>query len=366
MSRIVPFTGSYRTGEVQFLLKPIALDDTPVHIKEVLIQSGQKHYSEMLTHESLPSAAYLDLFNRAMTLNQDRMALDLLALAQAIIANRAQGITLVSLARAGTPVGVLLKHILSRYLGIDVEHYSISILRDRGIDTNALRYILKNHTPESLVFVDGWTGKGVISRQLATSLQAFEDSDGVPIPAELFVLTDLSGWAKFAASSDDYLIPSCVLNATISGLVSRSIYDKQNSHSTDFHACVYYEQFIEQDLSRYFIDTILARVETVWPGFKETVDFVPGNFQSLQGVSERFLQALVERYGVGHTHYIKPGIGEATRVLLRREARLLLLKDLESEATLHLRWLAEDKSIPIIVFNDLPYCAVALIKEIQL
>ncbi|HEY5141379.1 MAG TPA: RNA-binding protein, partial [Methylococcales bacterium] len=69
--------------------------------------------------------------------------------------------------------------------------------------------------------------------------------------------------------------------------------------------------------------------------------------------------------GITHHNYIKPGIGEATRVLLRREARLLLLQDLDSEATLHLRWLAVSKSIPVTVFKDLPYRAVAIIKEIE-
>ena len=123
--------------------------------------------------------------------------------------------------------------------------------------------ILQNHAPESLVFVDGWTGKGVIARQLATSLQAFAVSDGVHIPAELYVLTDLSGWAAVAASSEDYLIPSCILNATISGLVSRSVYDKHTASPTDFHGCLYYEQFAQHDLSSYFIDAILARVDIV-------------------------------------------------------------------------------------------------------
>jgi len=128
----------------------------------------------MLTHESLPPDDYLPLFYRAMTLNQDRLAEHLLLLAEGILATRPHGVTLVSLARAGTPVGVLLKHVLKRHFNIQVDHYSVSILRDVGIDQNALRYILQNHAPGSLVFVDGWTGKGVIARQLASSLQALK------------------------------------------------------------------------------------------------------------------------------------------------------------------------------------------------
>jgi hypothetical protein len=366
MKNRTPFTGSYMHDDVQFLLKPMRMPDTPIHIKEALIQSGKKHYSEMLSHESLPPDDYLALFYRAMTLNQDRMAEDLLLLAESILATRPHGITLVSLARAGTPVGVLLKHVLKRYFNTPVEHYSISILRDVGIDQNALRTILQNHEPESLVFVDGWTGKGVIARQLASSLQAFLVTDGVHIPSELYVLADLSGWAAVSASSEDYLIPSCILNATISGLVSRSVYDKHTASPTDFHGCVYYEQFAQHDLSTYFIDAILAKVAIIRPIFKSGIAVRPDNRQQLQTISQQLLQWLSGQYGITRHNYIKPGIGEATRVLLRREAKLLLLQDLDSEATLHLRWLAESKSVPVTVFKDLPYRAVALIKEIEL
>jgi hypothetical protein len=239
------------------------------------------------------------------------------------------------------------------------------------------------------------------------------------------VLTDLSGWATVAASSEDYLIPSCILNATISGLVSRSVYDKHTADPIDFHGCLYYEQFVQHDLSNYFIDAILARVDMIRPvvvdglgtslspdnerGLTVRPELVEGgtvkpfmvrqgspersrrvhherlnlklsrfklvvggfedllsNRQQLQTKSQQFLHWIAEQYGITQLNYIKPGIGEATRVLLRREAQLLLLQDLDSEATRHLRWLAESKSIPIAVFKDLPYRAVALIKEIEL
>jgi hypothetical protein len=358
-----PFTGSYTLDDVQFLLKPISVVDTPVHLKETLIQSGKKHYSEMLSHEALPSDDYLALFHEALALNQERMAQHLLILAQRIIDTRPNGITLVSLARAGTPVGVLLKQVLKQYFTLDVAHYSMSIIRDVGLDNNALRFILQQHAPESLVFVDGWTGKGVIARQLACSLAEFAASDGVEIPAELYVLTDLSGSATVAASCEDYLIPSSVLNSTVSGLVSRSVYEPHTAGADDFHGCVYYQHFAEHDLSGYFIEVMLDSVERVWRsgGFESPII----NRQQLQAVSQTLLQSLAEQYGISHANYIKPGIGEATRVLLRREAQRLLLRDLNAEATRHLRWLAESKSIPITVCADLPYQAVALIKEIN-
>ncbi|MDD5578287.1 MAG: tellurite-like stress resistance cysteine protease StiP [Methylobacter sp.] len=363
---MVPFTGSYTLDDVQFLLKPIAVLDTPVEIKESMIQSGRKHYSEMLTHESLPSDEYLNLFHQAMALNQDRMAEHLLTLAERILATRAGGITLVSLARAGTPVGVLLKHVLKRYSGQEAAHYSISIIRDIGIDQNALRFILQSHSAESLVFVDGWTGKGVIARQLENSLDDFAVSDGIKIPAELYVLTDLSGFAAVAASSEDYLIPSSILNATVSGLTSRSVYDKNQLSPDDFHGCLYYGQFVRQDLSKYFIEAILGRTDSIWKkkrARKSTVAEL--DCRQLQSVSRQFLQWIAGRYGITDYNHIKPGIGEATRVLLRRQAQLLLLQETESEATRHLHWLAQSKSIPVEIISNLPYRAAALIKEVK-
>jgi hypothetical protein len=360
-----PFTGSYSADDVEFLLTPIEMENTPVAEKEAQIQSGRRHYSEMLTHETLPSAAYLQLFHDALALNGRRMAGHLLLLAGRVARLRKGQITLVSLARAGTPVGVLLKHVLQRYFGRDAVHYSISILRDKGIDRNALRHILQRHPYESLVFVDGWTGKGVIAGELAASLDDFAASDGIRIPADLFVLTDLSGSAAVAASSEDYLIPSCVLNATVSGLISRSVWRQEGDVSTDFHGCLYYKEFEPHDLSRFFIDAMLEYTEEVYREAGMHEPEPQPDPKALKAVSLDFLKAIAQQYRISHYNYIKPGIGEATRVLLRREAGRLLLRNPDSEATRHLLWLAESKSIPVEVRQDLPYRAAALIKEFK-
>lgn len=357
------FSGSYAPDDATFLLKRITMSDTPVSRKEQLIQSGQKHYSELLTRETLPTDTYLQLFHQAMRLNQVRLAQHLLILAENIVATRSQGITLVSLLRAGTPVGVLLKRILKHYFRVDVAHYSISIIRDIGLDENALRHILQGHAPETLVFIDGWTGKGVIAGELAASLAAFSERFAVTIPAELYVVADLSGSAAVAATSEDYLIPSCLLNATVSGLVSRSIWHRQHAADGDFHGCVYYEEFKTQDLSHYFVDTILQQVDILWQS--QAAKSFPRAGQSFQHGTYQFLQALAVRYEVKHVNYIKPGIGEATRVLLRRQPRLLLLRSAQDPATEHLRWLAASHAIPVEILPDSPYQAIALIKEIE-
>ncbi len=360
----VPFTGSYAAADVEFLLQPIALEDTPVALKEALIQSGRKHYSQMLSHESLPAEDYLALFHEALLDNKAKLARHALILASRIAESRPHGITLVSLARAGTPIGVVLKHLLRQYFNQEVAHYSVSIIRDVGLDRNALRHILKSHGPETLVFVDGWTGKGVISKQLADSLAVFSHTDGVNIAPQLFVLADLSGTAAVAASSEDYLIPSCILNATVSGLVSRTVYDPARLAADDFHACVFYQQFAGHDVSAYFVGQVLSAAAALWQqGFDQTSPQL--DQAHLQQQTQRCIDWLRQHYQIRQTHLIKPGIGEATRALLRREARLLLLKDPDHLETRHLRWLAKTRAIPLATHAELPYRAVALIKELS-
>lgn len=56
------FAGSYQPGDVEFLLKPVVIEMTPVEQKEELIQSGKKHYSDMLSQSQHPHNGILICF----------------------------------------------------------------------------------------------------------------------------------------------------------------------------------------------------------------------------------------------------------------------------------------------------------------
>ena len=360
----IPFHGSYRPLDVQFLLKPIALDPVDVAEKERLIQSGRRHYSEMLSRESLPSPRYLELFDRALAMGRRRMAQGLLDLAAIIAARRPGEITLVSLARAGTPVGVVLKHLLARFLGRDPVHYSISIIRDRGIDRNALCFILDraSRDPEGLVFVDGWTGKGVIARELRRALEGFARDRGIRLDASLHALTDLAG-VGIAPTDEDYLIPSSILNATMSGLVSRSILNERIGPD-DFHGCVYYREFAAADRSVWFVETLLDEARALLDAGHEPCP-TPVDPALARERSARLLARIRADFGIQDENFVKPGIGEATRVLLRRLPERVILRDPEAPEVAHLMELAREKGIPWQADPSLPYHAVSLIKGIS-
>ena len=355
------FCGSYRSGDVEFLLKRLV--DMPFHdvaTKETLIQTGARHYSEMLSPESLPSAAYLSLFREACEANWRQMAMDCLTLGAMIAEQRDGPITLVSLARAGTPIGVILNHLLQKVSKRKVIHYSISIIRDRGIDEVALHHILGlGHLPESIVFIDGWTGKGVISGVLEESIRTFNEKNGTSIDSGLYVLSDLAGTAAFAASYTDYLIPSSILNATVSGLVSRSILN-DSIKSNEFHGCVYYENFEPHDLSIEFAQRVISDgLELAKLGIHNYK--ISGSRSDVAEISEKYLNNAMILHGVSDVNHIKPGIGEATRVLLRRVPKFLILRDKHASSVAHLKILAQEKCVPILIDCDLPYQAVSII-----
>jgi hypothetical protein len=363
------FSGSYLPEDVTFLLKVIDIPTTDIRAKERLIQNGTRHYSEMISREYPPSAQYLELFHQACKQNNSRFAANLVTLARNIAESTTGEITLVSLARAGTPVGVLLNRIIREYLHCDVCHYSISIIRDRGIDEIALQYILHNdgHSPSNIFFIDGWTGKGVIAQELATAITGFNQKWDTTISPALYVVADLSGTAGVAATSDDYLIPSSILNSVISGLISRSILNSEYIDATDFHGCLYYQEFNDIDLSRSFVNAVMNEVQQLpqerWNEKCHVVS--PYEQHELLKQSRAFINQMKQVYNVSSIHHIKPGIGEATRVLLRRVPNRLLVRDASAVEVAHLIQLANEKGIPCEEIPSLAYSASAIIHEMD-
>ncbi|MDO9139498.1 MAG: cysteine protease StiP family protein [Methylobacter sp.] len=359
------FHGSYRPLDVEFLLKPIKMDmiDTPMD-KERLIQSGLRHYSEMLSPEKIPSPKYRELFFQAHELNKRQMAKDCLHLARLIMARTQEMPTLVSLARAGTPVGAVLAHILRQLSGQAIAHFSVSIIRDRGIDAVALDHILaQGYKAESIVFIDGWTGKGVISRELDSAIAAYNRERGTHIDSGLYVLADLAGTAACAASGEDYLIPSSILNSTISGLVSRTILNSAVG-ADDFHGCVHFKEFAGHDLSCWFVDDLVKTAFEI-DAIEDIIPPTPVDRAALADISRRFMRDEMQRHRISDENLIKPGIGEATRVLLRRVPKCVMVRDADAASVAHLIALAKEKNIPVEKRPDLPYNAASIIRSLK-
>ena len=71
---------------------------------------------------------------------------------------------------------------------------------------------------------------------------------------------------------------------------------------------------------------------------------------------------IVEEYGIGEANLVKPGVGETTRVLLRRVPWKVLVAAGASPADLaHVRLLAQQRGVPVDEVEGLPYSCVGLI-----
>lgn len=364
MNQGAVFSGSYDPCDVQFLLKPVDMKPTPVAEKERLIQTGTRHYSEIIAPEALPTNDYLELFHEAFESNRIRFAQDISSLARRI-AGQVDGPILVSLARAGTPVGALLRRAL-QCLDVKAPHYSISIIRDRGIDFRALDFIVSKCGSDGIIFVDGWTGKGAIRRELTRTLGEYNLNRQVPVPDRLAVISDLAGCADIACNNEDYLIPSAILNAVISGLVSRTILNDVVVGPDDFHACLHYADWAEHDLSNWFLDCVSADVRRFLKvaNFPTEPEFRRDGKQS--AIMETLIAQMAARFSLTDINRIKPGIGEATRAVMRRMPKHLLLRDPQSKSTSHLVHIAEQRRIDVIEDPALPVGAVTIIQDLGL
>ena len=369
------FSGSYLPSEVTLLLDIVSADsvnDISPTQKEALIQSGQRHYSDMLTLEKPPSATHEALYNQALAAGKQRMANDVTSLAFSLhqlfhaFVSASQPLILVSLVRAGLPIGVLLQKALSDASAsytLASQHYGVSIIRDRGLDPVALQYILQQHPHSPIVFVDGWTGKGAIYGELQRSLaqitdkqqqaQLFHQGDGV-IP--LVTLADPAGVAWLSASDDDWLMPASLLNSTVSGLISRTLYREP---SDGLHQAVYYDKLQPWDRSGEFIQTIDALRQ-------QTSLLTPLMGKLLPTfATQSVIDDLAARFAISNRNRIKPTIAEATRAILRRDPECVLVNEMaDGQDTALLRHLCEEKNIQVIEDASIaPYQAVTIIKN---
>ncbi|MGY1609356.1 MULTISPECIES: cysteine protease StiP family protein [unclassified Geodermatophilus] len=357
--------GSYPVEDVTWLLTDlsgVALE-RGTEDREEAIQSGT-HYSEMLPVEYQPDDAYLALFTSALEASAERLA-DAVARVGELVwdAAAAAGHTpvLVSLARAGTPIGVLLRRWFRASRGIDVPHYTVSIIRGRGIDQVAMAHVLARHPAGAVRFVDGWTGKGAIQRQLTEAVAGWVAAhpEHAALDDRLAVLADPGVCTELFGTRDDFLIPSACLNSTVSGLVSRTVLREDLIGPGMFHGAKYYAELAGADVSALFVDTVAAAFPAVAPA-----DDVPAARRRPTWAGWAAVEAIAAEHGIADVNLVKPGVGETTRVLLRRVPWQVLVRPDRAADLRHVVALAQARGVPLVEVPGLPYSCVGLIRPV--
>ncbi|MFD6298035.1 phosphoribosyltransferase [Streptomyces sp. NPDC060235] len=359
-----PAFSSYAPDEVGWLLQDLSdvTLEAPTEEREEAIQSGGAHYAESLPVEYQPSTQYQELFHAALTTSAARIAEAVGAVTEVVLAERSPRPVLVSLARAGTPVGVLMRRWAQHQHGLDLPHYAVSIVRGRGIDANALRYLAAHHDPADVVFVDGWTGKGAITRELADAIAEFEQAEGVSgFDPEIAVLADPGSCVRTYGTREDFLIPSACLNSTVSGLISRTVLRSDLVGEHDFHGAKFYRELAGSDVSVEFLDVVAAHFPDVAESARDRAKELLAADRTPTWEGWAAVERISEEYGIHDVNLVKPGVGETTRVLLRRVPWKILARAGAGADLDHVRLLAGQRGVPVEEVGELPYTCVGLI-----
>ena len=356
--------GSYQPDDVTFLVKDLStslVEVSHTEYEQRIVQG--RHYAEMLPEEEhRPTCEALTLFEHALHRSARRLALAVGIAADQVLACRGPGPVLVSLCQTGTPIGILLRRWAAWRHGIALAHYTVSVVRGHGVDDNALSYILDRHDAAAVQFVDGWTGKGSIARELHATLHGRRRRYGTAPPDDLAVLVDPGDCAAIAGTTDDFLVPNACLNATVSGLVSRTVMIPDLVKSGEFHGAKYYRDMGAHDLSLRFLDAISREFLAV----RSQVDAHSGGRREQRHApsfaGERHAKSIAVEYGLPDINLVKAGVSETVRMLLHRPAQRVMVRPDTSQDLDDVRWLAARRTVPVEERCELPYACVGMMK----
>jgi len=362
-----PTFGSYAPQEVQWLLTDLSKLDLEGDVaeREAAIQAGRVHYAESLPVEFQPDERYQKLFFTVLSESAERLAMAVGRVMELVLLERGPEIVLASLARAGTPVGILMRRWAKIRHGLDIPHYALSIVRGRGIDSVALQYLAAQHDPRNVVFVDGWTGKGAIAMELSAALRQINTDSGLEFSDDLAVLADPGYCVRTFGTRDDFLIASACLNSTVSGLVSRTVLNAKYLRPDQFHGAKFYRRLSDVDVSNVLLDSVTAAFPAVADEVLAGLSALANSNREPTFAGLKAIEAIRKEYGIESVNFVKPGVGETTRVLLRRVPWRILVREADSPDHEHLRLLARQRKVPVEVRSDLPYSCVGLIRRMS-
>lgn len=345
---------TFKDSDCIFLLKDLTNEIKPITVeeKEELINQGI-NYSEVISVEEPISDEVNSIFKELVLKKADDIAKYVGIIADEIYRRGKEKTIVVSLARAGSPVGALIKRYILKKYNIDIPHYSISIIKGKGIDVNALNYIRNHHHEGIISFVDGWTGRGSITHELKNAISQYNNDYHTNISADLAVLADPAKLSAISGTKEDVCIPNACLNSTISGLVSRTIHNDKYIHENDFHGAIIYENLKYQDMTNYFLDTIEKHFSLKSNELDSTIQ-------------ENYVLSVIEKlkidFPTANMSKTKLSIGECSRALIRRKPVMLLIKNPANPNLSFVLHLAKEKKVPVRIYDTFDYECIAILN----
>ena len=334
---------TFKSEDVEFLLTDMTGKIEPITLEEKKKRVEQGEYDRsILTKEFPVTKEYLDICLEWTPIYAKQTAIAVGNLAEQLYKIKNKNLVLVSILRAGTNVGILVKRYLKNKYKINIPHYSMSLIKE--LDSNSMNYLLSKHRPEDIQFIDGWTGKGTVTKQLLASAKKYEGVD-----SSLAVLSDSINIAKYCGIREDIAIPQSPFNACITGLVSMPIHNNPFVGEKNFDGAIYLEDLEKIDKSQEYIDLIEKNFD-----YQCSADNYNDDIVEVAEINE-----ICENYNIS-LKALNPGINEAARAILRRNVSKLLVKDKKDFQVLQISKLAELKNIEIEEYSFKYYKAATI------
>ena len=335
---------SYKKGDVELLLKDLTDKVNTISIdKKNKMQKNGLDVKDVVTDEFPIDKKYFDICFDTTKVYAKQTAIAVGNLAEQIYKIKKENAVLVSILRAGTLTGILVKRYLKNKYNINVFHYSISL--PNFDKQNETKYILSKHKAKDIIFIDGWTGKGTATKKIEDFASKIND-----LGTDLAVLSDSINICKFCGIREDIAIPQAPFNACVTGLVGIPITSSKYINKDDFTGSTYLEKLEKIDITNWYIDLIEQNFDYKLcnsDNYKENVNPVEE------------LSELCFKYSV-ESKDVNPGINEAARAILRRNLKKLLVKDKSDIQVMQIVKLAQYKNIEIEEYNFKYYKAATI------
>jgi hypothetical protein len=175
------------------------------------------------------------------------------------------------------------------------------------------------------------------------------------------VLADPGSCTPLFGTRDDFLVPSACLNSTVSGLVSRSVLNRRLLLPGSFHGAKHYSELATADLSNDYLDAVCARFPTVRAATAQARE-LRGSDRTPTWAGWAVVERIAAEYRIDDVNLVKPGVGETTRVLLRRVPDRVLVRPGADGDLAHVLLLAEQRGAPVEVVPGLSYRCVGIVQ----
>lgn len=154
---------------------------------------------------------------------------------------------------------------------------------------------------------------------------------------------------------EDILIAGACLNATTAGLLSRAVYSREFLNEDDFYGAVFFDKLLSLDKTYDFIEKIEEKLD-----YSDSL-CCDNNMTELTGVKE--VNKIAMDYGISNIHFIKPGVGETMRALIRKSPDVILVKDISNKYIEYIKDVANEKNIAIEKYPLQRYNVCSIFKD---